>query len=592
MPFRSHFCGTLSQADDGSQVCLAGWVDVRRDLGGLIFIELRDHTGRIQLVSDPNVNPKVHDIFETLRAEYVVQVKGKVRTRPDGTQNRELRSGAVEICPDSVTVLNKSKPLPLQVEDFAEADESFRLKYRTLDLRRDEMQFNIRARHRITQAIREYLARQGYLEIETPILTRSTPEGARDYLVPSRTQPGKFFALPQSPQLFKQLLMVSGFEKYFQIARCFRDEDLRADRQPEFTQVDIEQSFATVDSVIEMTEGLLKAAFEAMDREIETPVERLNYADAINLYGSDKPDLRFGLQLVDFTDIMAESGFESFAKIAKIGGLVKGICVPGTAGWSRKDFDDLRALVMTPEYGAKGLAWIGYKPGEPETGTSPISKFFNEAELAKIKAKAKASEGDSVFLVADNPDLVHHVLGKLRLFLATKLELIDPTLNKLVWIVNWPLLEKDPESGNLHFMNHPFTSVNLQDAHLLDVDPVAARALAYDIVYNGVELGGGSIRNHQEEAQRKALALLGMNDEEMEARFGFLLQALSMGAPPHGGIALGLDRFVMMLVGATSLRQVIAFPKVQSASCLLTGAPAEVDQSQLKELGLKITAGK
>ncbi len=585
MSFRTHFCGTLSQADDGSQVTLAGWVDVRRDLGGLIFIELRDHTGRIQLVSDPHQTPDVHDVFETLRNEYVIQVKGKVRTRPEGTQNRELRSGAVEVVPSSVIVLNKATNLPLQLEDFEQADEAFRLKYRFLDLRREEMQNNIRIRHKITQAIREYLVQQGYLEIETPILTRSTPEGARDYLVPSRTQTGKFFALPQSPQLFKQLLMISGFEKYFQVARCFRDEDLRADRQPEFTQIDIEQSFATVDSVINMAEGLVKSAFEAVDKEITLPISRMSYTEAMNRFGSDKPDLRFGLELIDFSEIMENSGFEAFAKIAKQGGSVRGICVPKTANWSRKEFDDLRSLAMKPEFGAKGLAWISYKA---EGEVSPIAKFFKADELAAIKQKAKAESEDTIFFVADKPDIVYQVLGRLRLYLANKLGLIDSKLDKLVWIVDWPLLEKDPETGAVHFANHPFTSVKPEDAHLLDIEPESAKALAYDIVYNGVELGGGSIRNHQEEIQRKAFHLLGMNDEEAEAKFGFLLQALSMGAPPHGGIALGLDRLVMMLAGATSLRQVIAFPKVQSASCLLTNAPSEVDNNQLRELGLKI----
>lgn len=591
MPFRTHFCGTLSQSDEGVSVCLAGWVDVRRDLGGLIFIELRDHTGRVQLLSDPQVNPEVHEIFETLRPEFVIQVKGKIQARPDGTQNPELRSGAVEVCPQSVVVLNKAKPLPLLIEDFEQADESFKLKYRYLDLRNDKMQFNIRSRHKITQAIREYLVRDGYLEIETPILTRSTPEGARDYLVPSRTQPGRFFALPQSPQLFKQLLMISGFEKYFQIARCFRDEDLRADRQPEFTQVDIEMSFATVDSVISMAEGVVKAAFEAADKEIKGNIPRMSYHEAMNRYGSDKPDLRFELELEDFTEIMAASGFDAFAKVAKSGGLVKGICVPQTAAWSRKEFDDLRNLVIE-DYNGKGLAWISYKPGEDELGVSPIAKFFSKEDLSKIKQLAGAKEGDSIFFVADIPSEVHRILGRLRLHLGDKLNLIDESVDKLVWIVDWPLLEKDPVTGHLQFLNHPFTSVNPQDANLLDFEPESAKALAYDIVYNGVELGGGSIRNHQEEAQRKAFSLLGMNEEEMNARFGFLLQALSFGAPPHGGIALGLDRLVMMLTGSESLRQVIAFPKVQSASCLLTGAPAEVDADQLKDLSIKVSALK
>jgi aspartyl-tRNA synthetase len=567
-------------------VSLAGWVDVRRDLGGLIFIELRDHTGRVQLLSDPQVNTKIHAIFETLRSEDVIQVKGKIKARPEGTQNPDLRSGAVEIAPDSVKILSKARPLPLQLEDFEETDESFKLKHRVLDLRTERMQKNIRTRHKITHAVRDYLATHGFLEIETPILTRSTPEGARDYLVPSRTQPGKFFALPQSPQLFKQLLVISGFEKYYQVARCFRDEDLRADRQPEFTQIDIEMSFIELEDVISMTEGLLEAAFDAVDRPIKTPISRMTYKEAIEKYGSDKPDLRYGLELINFTPLMKECNFESFSKIAKNGGLVKGICVPKTGEWSRKDFDELRNHVVE-EFGAKGLAWISYKVGEDENGNSPISKFFTVKELQEIKTLAKAKAGDSIFFVADTPAIVHSVLGRLRTYLANKLDLIDHDKHELVWIVEWPLLEAN-EDGSYQFMNHPFTAVDPRDENLLTVEPELARASAYDIVYNGVELGGGSLRNHQVEAQAKAFELLGMTEEESEAKFGFLLNALACGAPPHGGIALGLDRLVMMLTDAESLRQVIAFPKVQSASCLLTGAPAEVAEDQLKELALKI----
>ena len=586
MPFRSHFCGTLSQSDEGVNVYLAGWVDVRRDLGGLIFIELRDHTGRVQLVSDPKVNSEIHEIFETLKPEFVIKIKGKIKARPEGTQNPELRSGAVEICPSEVVILNKCKTLPLPLENFDEADENFRLKYRVLDLRTDKMQKNIRARHKITQSIRDYLNKGGFLEIETPILTRSTPEGARDYLVPSRTQAGKFFALPQSPQLFKQLLMISGFERYYQVARCFRDEDLRADRQPEFTQVDIEMSFVEVDDVIKMAEGLLQKAFAAVGREIELPINRMSYKDAMSKYGSDKPDLRFGLELIDFTAIMANTAFESFAAIANKKGSVKGICLPNTLNWSRKEFDDLRNTCMN-DYGAKGLAWISYK-NDDDLGNSPISKFFKPEELKQIKELAGAKTGDSIFLIADKShQVVNDILGKLRLYLGNKLNLIDEKLDKLVWIIDWPLLEKDPESGDFAFMNHPFTAVNPQDSHLLALEPESARALAYDIVYNGVELGGGSIRNHQEEAQKRAFGFLGMTEEEAQERFGFLLQALAFGAPPHGGIALGLDRLVMMLTESESLRQVIAFPKVQSAGCLLTGAPAEVDEQQLRELSIK-----
>ncbi|MDX1917604.1 MAG: aspartate--tRNA ligase [Candidatus Caenarcaniphilales bacterium] len=588
MTYRTHLCGTLTQSDEDTEVLLAGWVDVRRDLGGVIFIELRDHTGRIQVVSDPQITPELHTIFETLRSEYCLQVSGKIRTRPTGTENEDLRTGAVEVVPSEVKILNTCKPLPLPIKDFAEADESFRLKYRWLDLRRPEMQTNIRLRHQVTQVIREYLVKNGFLEIETPILTRSTPEGARDYLVPSRQQEGSFYALPQSPQLFKQLLVISGFERYFQIARCFRDEDLRADRQPEFTQVDLEIGFTTVDEVIEVASGLLQAVFESIERPFDLPIQRMSYAEAISLYGSDKPDLRFGLRLIDFTDVMQRSGFEAFAQVTRQGGIVKGLCVPDTAGWSRKDFDDLRTLVMKPEYGAKGLAWISYKEGEDPLGTSPIAKFFTSEELAEIKSYAHAKTGDSIFFVADKSALAHQVLGRLRLYLGEKLDLIDQSKDSFVWIIDWPLVERDLDTGTLQFMHHPFTAFNPEDAHLMSTEPEKIRAYAYDIVYNGVELGGGSIRSHQESAQRQFLHLLGMSDQEIDQRFGFLVNALAMGAPPHGGIALGLDRLVMLLAHEESIRQVIAFPKVQSGGCPLTGAPASVEEKQLHELALRI----
>ncbi len=586
MSFRSHFCGTLSQSDDGLKVSLAGWVDVRRDLGGVIFIELRDHTGKLQLVADPQINPQVYKVFETLKAEYCIKIQGIIKNRPAGTENPDLRTGAVEIYPESVEILNKSKTLPLPLKDFEDTDELFRLKYRFLDLRRDSMQKNIRFRHKITQAIRDYLVAKDFLEIETPILTKSTPEGARDYLVPSRMQKGKFFALPQSPQLFKQLLMISGFEKYFQVARCFRDEDLRADRQPEFTQIDIEMSFINIEDIISNTEGIFENIFKVIGKNVKLPFQRMDYDTAMNLYGKDAPDLRFDMKLIDFTDIMETSGFESFSKIVSKNGIVKGLCVP-TKDWSRKEYDDLKNLVTTKEYGAKGLAWITYK--ENNEIASPIAKFFSEEELSKIKTRANAKEGDSIFFVADKKEIVHNALGRLRLHLGEKLNLIDKNKDEFVWIVNWPLFEKDHISGKLNVMHHPFTSPDMKDLHLLDTEPVKVRALAYDIVYNGVELGGGSIRTYREDIQKKVLQLLNIEDEEIENRFGFLLQALSLGAPPHGGIALGLDRLVMMLAKETSLRQVIAFPKVQSSSCPLTEAPSEVDSEQLEELALKIS---
>lgn len=583
--YRTHSCGTLSQADENLEVQLAGWVDVRRDLGGVIFVELRDHTGRLQLVADPEKNPEIHKDFEKLRAEYCIQVKGKISNRPDGTENADLRTGAVEMYPSEIIILNASETLPLSLKDFAQTDEGFRLKNRHLDLRREEMQTNIRMRHTITQAIREYLVKEDFLEIETPILTLSTPEGARDYLVPSRVHPGEFYALPQSPQLFKQMLMSSGFEKYFQIAKCFRDEDLRADRQPEFTQVDIEQAFAKQEDIIKSTEGLIKNVFDAIERPVTLPFQQMDYDEAMSSYGSDKPDLRFDMKLIDYTDLMKESGFDSFAKLAKSGGLVKAICAD-TPNWTRKEFDDLRNLSI--EYGAKGLAWITY--GENLEPNSPIAKFFNEQELKQIADLAQVQENQSIFFVADtNTGLVHDVLGRLRLHLAKKLNLIDESQDNFVWIVNWPLFEKDEETGGLQPLHHPFTSPNIEDLDKLTEDNLSKiRTQSYDIVYNGVELGGGSIRIHNPEIQNKIFELLGITSEEIQKRFGFFMDALKYGAPPHGGIALGLDRLVMLLTNSDSLRQVIAFPKIQSATCPLTSAPSAVSEDQLEDLYLKV----
>jgi len=587
--FRTHLCGTLSQADEESKIELAGWVNVRRDLGGLIFIELRDHTGRVQLVSDPKINPEIHQIFETLRAEYVIQVKGKISTRPEGNANPDLRSGAIEIYPESVKILNKAKIFSVAQKDLESTDENYRLKNRVRDLRNNKLQESLRSRHKISQAIREYLNKDNFIEIETPILTKSTPEGARDYLVPSRIHPGNFFALPQSPQLFKQLLVTSGFEGYYQFARCFRDEDLRADRQPEFTQIDLELGFTDQAEVILKTENLLKAAFSAVDHEIETPIKKITYQEAIQEYGSDKPDLRFGLKLIDFTDLMAKSKFKSFAQVAQSqNGLVKAICVENTGNWTRKEFDNLRDLCVR-DFGAKGLAWISYNQENP-LGQSPISKFFEEKELKLISQKACAKPGDTVFFIADLDYKTNEILGRLRLYLANYLNLIDSDADSLVWVVDWPLLTEDPETKELAFMNHPFTQINPEDKSLLETDCLKVRALAYDIVYNGVELGGGSIRNHKLADQIKAFELLGITPEKMKTKFGFLLDALETGAPPHGGIALGLDRIVMMLLKLDSLRDVIAFPKIQSSTCLLTKAPSEVGSSQLKDLGVKVVS--
>ncbi len=588
MIYRTHLCGTLSEADCGQEIKIAGWVDVRRDLGGVIFIELRDHSGKVQLVSDPlTTSPEIHQSFESLKPEFCLSVTGLVQKRPTGTQNQDLRTGAVEIVAQSVTILNSSAPLPLPLKQFGEADESFRLANRCLDLRRPEQQKVFRLRHEIAQTVREFLTQDGHLEIETPYLTRSTPEGARDYLVPSRVQAGHFFALPQSPQLFKQMLMASGFPRYFQIVRCFRDEDLRADRQPEFTQIDIEQSFCGAEEVMSTTETLLQRVFALVGRELKTPFPRLSYQQAISRYGCDKPDTRFGLELCDFTELMDSCRFEAFSKVVSEGGVVKGICVPSFAEKSRKEFDELRDLVCTPEYGAKGLAWISYKEQE-NLGVSPIAKFFTKEELALIKEIASAETGSALFFVADKPNRVNHVLSKLRLHLGNQLGLIDPHKDSLLWVTDWPLVEKNEESGELTFLHHPFTAIKDSDRALLDSKPEQATALAYDVVYNGVELGGGSIRNHRLADQLKALELIGVSEAEAREKFGFLLDALSFGAPPHGGIALGLDRLVMLLAGASSLREVIAFPKVQSSTCPLTQAPASVHEDQLAELSIRL----
>lgn len=583
--YRTHYCGALTQSDVNIETTVCGWVDVRRDLGGVVFVEIRDHTGKVQLVADPQVNPAIHEIFESLKPEFCVQATGTIQKRPEGSENPELRSGAIEIYPNKITILNTSDILPIPLKDFAQTDETFRLKNRYLDLRRDEMQYNIRLRHKVTQAIREYLVETGHLEIETPMLTLSTPEGARDFLVPSRLQGGKFYALPQSPQLFKQILMSAGFEKYFQIARCFRDEDLRADRQPEFTQVDIEQSFVTVDDIIDMTEKLLLKVMESVGIKIELPLQRMDYKEAIESYGSDKPDLRFDLKLIDFSSTMEVSGFESFANVVKKGGIVKGICA-STLDWSRKDFDTLRATVIE-DFGAKGLAWIScLDNGEI---SSPIAKFFSEDELEQIKNAANLQPNQSIFFVADKAHIVHDVLGRLRLTLADKLDLISDDIHKFVWVVNWPLFEKDPLTGAINSLHHPFTSPTEDNLEALSNKPLSEiQAQAYDIVYNGTELGGGSIRIHSKDLQKQIFTILGLSDQDIEDKFDFFMKALSYGTPPHGGIALGLDRLVMLLAKAKSLRQVIPFPKVQSASCPFTNAPSTVVEEQLNELNLKL----
>lgn len=587
---RTHFCGELKEQDAGKEVTVAGWVDTTRDLGGIIFIELRDHTGRFQIVADPARNKEVHKIFESLRSEFVVIVKGTITKRPEGTENPGLKTGNIEMYPHEIELLNKSKPLPFTLDQADDVDETLRLKYRFLDLRREKIQKIFATRHKITQAIRNKLNNLGFYELETPILTKATPEGARDYLVPSRIQPGKFFALPQSPQIFKQLFMISGFPRYYQIARCFRDEDLRADRQPEFTQVDIEMSFIDMEDIIAVTEEILVSAFDVVGMKITKPFQRIDFEKAMALYGTDKPDLRFDLELIDLTQIMAKSEFKAFGDIARSGGEVKCLCIPNISEYSRKEMDDLKALTMSKDFGAKGLAWVTFK--KDGSMSSPIVKFFKDEEINEIKTRSGARAGDTLLFVADKSKIVAQALGKLRLHIGGKLNLIDKSKHKLVWIVNFPLFEYDPAQKKLAPAHHPFTSPKAEDISLLDKHPEKVKAAAYDIVYNGVEIGSGSIRIHNMELQRKIFKIIGLTEEEANEKFGFLLEALSLGAPPHGGIAPGLDRLVMLLTGNDSIRDVIAFPKTQTATCPLTDAPSAIPEKQLKELSIRVVEPK
>lgn len=584
MMLKTHNCGTLTKANVGETVTLNGWVQRRRDLGGVLFIDLRDRSGLVQIVFNPEFSGDALKIGDRARNEFVLAVSGKVVERDAETINTNLPTGEVEVQITEIEILNAAKNPPFFIEDGIEIDETLRLKYRYLDLRRPEMQKTLMLRSKAAKIFRDFLDEQGFIDVETPILTKSTPEGARDYLVPSRVHPGEFFALPQSPQIFKQLLMVGGIERYYQIARCFRDEDLRADRQPEFTQVDIETSFLSQDQLLGMMEQLMVRLFrETIGVEIPTPFQRITYSDAMGKYGSDKPDLRFGLELIEMNDIVANSGVKVFASVIEKGGEVKCLNAKGCGTWSRKDIDDLGPYAA--RYGAKGLAWIQVKDGEFK---GPIVKFFNEEEIAAIKERTGAEDGDLLLFSADNKKVVADVLGNLRLKIGRQLGLINDNEYKFAWVVDFPLLGYDAEAKRYVAEHHPFTRPKEEDIHFFDTDPGQIRAQAYDIVLNGYEVGGGSMRIYKRDVQEKMFNALGFTPEAAKEQFGFLLDAFEYGTPPHGGIAFGFDRLVMLLTGRTNLRETIAFPKTASATDLLSDAPSQVDPSQLEQLHIKL----
>ena len=584
---RTHMCGELRKENIGEEVVLNGWIQKRRNLGGLIFCDVRDKTGITQVVFNDEIPQELFDKADRLRSEYVVGIKGRVAERE--SKNKDLDTGDIEVFADDLIIYSEAETPPIYIKDNDNVDDNLRLKYRYLDLRKKKMQDNLTFRHNLVKLTRDYFAENGFTEVETPVLIKSTPEGARDYLVPSRVNHGRFYALPQSPQMFKQLLMVGGTDRYVQIVKCFRDEDLRADRQPEFTQIDLEMSFVDVDDVIEIQEGFLKRVFKEMKGiDIVTPFPRIPYDEAMERYGSDKPDTRVGFELKDITELVKDCGFKVFTDAIASGGSVRGICITGAAeSYTRKKIDKLTEQVKS--YGAQGMVWMKMSDGEI---SSSVNKFFSQEELAAIAEKLEAEPGDLILIISDKNKVVFDSLGFLRRHIADELGLLDDNQYNLLWVTDFPLFEYDEETDSYHAMHHPFTSPREEDAELLKTDPMKAKANAYDIVLNGVELGGGSIRIHDRDMQEDMFRAMNMSQEEIDEKFGFLVEAFKYGTPPHGGLAYGLDRLVMLLTGEKSIREVIAFPKNQNAQCMVSEAPGIVEEEQLEELGISINTEK